>query len=496
MTPPDAFLPLRRRWRVWPLRHQAAVVTLALAAGWGLLAALTGVPGVAWGAAGSLVLGAAATRLSARRSRDVLGSLRERLGLLAEGRYTDLPPVSADFDELRRIEATIAALAEALGEREGTYQASLLQAKELEHLKTDFVSTVSHELRTPLTSMRGALSLVLAGTTGELPPRGRDLLRIAQQNTERLIRLINDILDIEKIEGGHVQVRREWCELGALVQATVRGVETLATEAGVTVRTDAPGDVFVTGDADRLVQVFTNLVSNAIKHSPRGGTVRVRIETGGGAARIHVSDEGPGIAPEFRHRIFGRFQQAETHDAKRATGTGLGLAIARSLVELHDGSIAFECPDTGGTTFTVALPWTPPVVAAPVRDGHRILLLDGDLGMLSVLATLCAPLGETFGVRTPREALEAARATRFDALIVDPGTGDSEGLAMVQALRRLPGYADLPVLVFSATEFGAAALSGVVLQPQHAFVKSRDAEAEVVRRLRAMLAVRRPRMAA
>lgn len=485
----------RQRWRHLPARRQALVASTGLAVLWLAAAAALRMPALLWGALGTATLGVMATWLVRQRTDEVLGSLRERLGLLAEGRYAELPPVSAHFEELRRVEATLAGLADALGEREGTYQASLLQARELEHLKTDFVSTVSHELRTPLTSMRGALALVLAGTVGELPPRGRDLLRIAQQNTERLIRLINDILDIEKIEGGHVQVRREWCELGALVQATVRGVETLAHEAGVTLRIETAGDVFVTGDADRLVQVFTNLVSNAIKHSPRGRTVRVRIETGSGTARVHVTDEGPGIAPEFRHRIFGRFQQAETHDAKRATGTGLGLAIARSLVELHDGTVAFECPESGGTTFTVSLPWTPPVAAAPARDGHRILLLDADLGMLSVLATLCTPLGETFGVRNPREALEAARGTRYDALIIDPGSGD-EGLAMVQALRRLPGYADLPVLVFSSSEYGVAALQGVVLQPQHAFVKSRDGEAEVVRRLRAMLAVRRPRMAA
>jgi signal transduction histidine kinase len=461
-----------------------------------LVAWLAGVPGVAWGALGALGMGAVAAWLVGRRGTMVLASIYTRLGLLAEGRYTDLPLPSSPSRDLRELEERIASLAEALAEREGMYHASLLQARELETLKTDFVSTVSHELRTPLTSMRGALSLVLAGTVGELPLRARDLLRIAQQNTERLIRLINDILDIEKIEQGHVQLRREWCELGALVQATVRSVETLASDAGVALRAESSGDVFVTGDSDRLVQVFTNLVSNAIKHSPRGSTVRVRVDTDGHSARVHVADEGPGIPAEFQSKIFGRFQQAETHDAKKASGTGLGLAIARSLVELHDGSIGFECPGERGTVFTVSLPWTPPATATATRDGHRILLLDPDLGMLSVLATLCAPLGETFSVRAAREALEAARATRFDALLVDPAGAGDEVLAMVRALRRMPGYADVPVLLFSAAEYTSESLSGVVLQPQHAFVKSRDGEHEVVRRLRAVLAVRRPRLAA
>jgi signal transduction histidine kinase len=451
---------------------------------------------VLWGAAVSAVLAGLAAVVAGRRARRTLGSLHHRIDLLVEGRYSELPPVTGDFGELRDVEQQLQQLADAIGEREGAYQASLLQARELETLKTDFVSTVSHELRTPLTSMRGALALVLAGTVGDLPLRARDLLRIAQQNTERLIRLINDILDIEKIEGGHVQLRREWCELSGLAQATLRSVETLATDAGVQLTLEGKRDVFVTGDSDRLVQVLTNLVSNAIKHSPRGSTVRVRVDADGSNARVHVIDQGPGIPPEFRARVFGRFQQAESHAARTSTGTGLGLAIARSLVELHDGSIAFDCPPSGGTVFTMTLPWTPPTVTAATPVGYRILLLDDDLGMLSVLSTLCAPLGETFGVRAPREALEAAKTTRYDALIIDPSVSNGEGLAMVRALRRLPGYADLPVLLFSTKEYGPEELSGVVLQPQHAFVKSRDDEGEVVRRLKAMLAVRRPRLAA
>ncbi len=488
--------PPRSRWQTYPVQRYALALGVAQTAVWlGVWVFCREAP-LLWGAAVSLLLTVVAAVAAGHRARRTMGSLHRRIDLLVDGKYGELPPVAGDFDELREVEAQLHRLAEAIGEREGAYQASLMQARELETLKTDFVSTVSHELRTPLTSMRGALSLVLAGTVGELPSRARDLLRIAQQNTERLIRLINDILDIEKIEGGHVQLRREWCELGALAQATIRSVETLAADAGVQLSLEATRDVFVTGDSDRLVQVLTNLVSNAIKHSPRGSTVRVRLEADGATARIHVIDQGPGIPPEFRARVFGRFQQAESHAARKSTGTGLGLAIARSLVELHEGTISFDCPETGGSIFTIALPWTPPTVTAATPVGYRILLLDDDLGMLSVMATLCAPLGETFGVRAPREALEAAKTTRYDALIIDPSVSNGEGLAMVRALRRLPGYADLPVLLFSTREYGTEELSGVVLQPQHAFVKSRDGEAEVVRRLKAMLAVRRPRLAA
>src|SRR5690606_27672997 len=147
--------------------------------------------------------------------------------------------------------------------------------KELERLKADFVSTVSHELRTPLTSMRGALGLLLGGAGGELSPKGRELLRIALTNTDRLIRLINDILDIEKIDAGHVQIRRDRLALRPLLETTLSGLDGYAREAGVTLSLGEVGDLELLGDSDRLIQVFTNLVSNAVKFTPKDGAVDV-----------------------------------------------------------------------------------------------------------------------------------------------------------------------------------------------------------------------------
>lgn len=486
---------LRAAWQCRPFGQRLAILGAVPAAGAVLVAAVTGLPpavGAALGAGAVLaVVPAAAQRARRRAWRSIL----ERLRPLSDpaARATPVPPPTNP--EEAQVAALVARIAAMMDARHAHLETSLEQVQELERLKTEFVSTVSHELRTPLTSMRGALGLVLAGTTGPLPAKAHDLLRIAHGNTERLIRLINDILDIEKIEAGQMALRREWCELGALVQATVRSVETLAQEAGVRLAVEAEGEVRVTADADRLVQVFTNLVANAIKFSPRGEVVTVRVETAGGEALVHVQDRGPGIADEFRSRVFGKFQQQESHDARRKGGTGLGLAIARALVERHEGRLTFDTAVGRGTTFTVALPWTPPTAAPAAGDGYRILLLDDDLGMLSVLSTLCAPLGETFGVRGAEEAIAAAGDARFDAMIVDPAVGDHAGLAAVRRIRRFPGYADLPVLVFSTKEYAATDLEGVTLSSAHAFVKSRDAERDVVMRLKAMLAVRRPRFA-
>jgi signal transduction histidine kinase len=289
---------------------------------------------------------------------------------LAEGRYRDVR-VSAELRanrEMRQIADTFEELALAIEEREQILQSDILQLREYEQLKSDFVSTVSHELRTPLTSMRGALGLVLSGAAGPLSPQGQELLHIANQNTERLIRLINDILDIEKIESGTIAVRRERCDLRGVLESTIAGVEGYAVQHGVRVQLDAAITAAVIGDHDRLIQVFTNLLSNAIKFSPGGGVVTVTLEIESDIARVAVRDQGPGIPAEFQGRIFGKFQQAEHSSSRRHGGTGLGLAIARAIVERHGGGIHFRTTANAGTTFVVELPCSSAVVSAPVGN--------------------------------------------------------------------------------------------------------------------------------
>jgi nitrogen-specific signal transduction histidine kinase len=394
--------------------------------------------------------------------------------------------------EMRQIANTFEQLALAIEEREQILQSDILQLGEYEQMKSDFVATVSHELRTPLTSMRGALGLLLSGAAGSLSPQGRELLLIANQNTERLIRLINDILDIEKIESGAITVRRDRCDLKEVLAATIAGVAGYAREHGVRVQVVAVESAGVMGDQDRLIQVFTNLISNAIKFSPAGGEVTVRLDVTSGVARVSVRDRGPGIPPEFQGRLFGKFQQAETSASRRHGGTGLGLAIARAIVERHEGTISFTTAAGAGTTFVVELPCAPvPVTrSTDATAQHHVLVVDPDADIVRILETLAAPLVNLVAASTGANAMRLARQTTFDALIIEPDLPNEDGLELVRQLRMLRHYPDLPVIVFSTNEFDAAALDGVTLSPAHAYVKARDREDEVVMRLRAMLAAR------
>ncbi|MGB0971657.1 MAG: PAS domain S-box protein [Mycobacterium sp.] len=231
--------------------------------------------------------------------------------------------------------------------------------KEVERVKNEFVSTVSHELRTPLTSIRGSLGLLEAGTMGRLPEKAFDLIQMATRNTERLVRLINDVLDLQKMQAGRMELHKDRESLVALSDEALEGVREMADSAGVKLVTEyskpAPrSDV----DHDRIVQVVTNLLSNAIKFSPAQTTVTLRVDsdTDHGLAKISVIDEGWGIPAGQLNRVFAPFSQLDSSSTRQKGGTGLGLAIARDIVELHGGKIGVDGESGSGSTFWFTLP--------------------------------------------------------------------------------------------------------------------------------------------
>jgi PAS domain S-box-containing protein len=230
-------------------------------------------------------------------------------------------------------------------------------AQEMERMKSEFTAVVSHELRSPLTSIRGSLGLILGAMASGLQPKVRDLLEIAQSNCERLVLLVNDILDIEKFSAGQMRFEMRPLPLAPVVLQAVEANEGYARRLNARIElAPIPEAWTVEVDPERLIQVLTNLLSNAAKYSPPGGTVRVWCERLGDSLRISVRDDGPGIPQEFRARIFEKFSQADASATREKGGTGLGLHIARRFIEYMHGRIGFESEAGAGSTFWVELP--------------------------------------------------------------------------------------------------------------------------------------------
>jgi PAS domain S-box-containing protein len=229
---------------------------------------------------------------------------------------------------------------------------------QVEKMKDEFIAVVSHELRTPLTSIYGSLKLLDSGLLIQQPEKEKRLLTIAVDSTDRLMRLVNDILDIERIESGTVQMVKAVYEVSDLMAKVVDAIEPLADSAGIKLSvSDFGGNVWV--DIDRMIQTFTNLISNAIKFSPSGSTIWFTASKQAGQMLFQVRDCGRGIPPDKLAIIFERFQQVDASDARSGEGTGLGLAICRSIIEQHGGHLWVESVVGEGSTFSCILARSP-----------------------------------------------------------------------------------------------------------------------------------------
>ena len=232
------------------------------------------------------------------------------------------------------------------------------ERKRLEKMREDFIRTVTHEVRTPLQAVRAALDHIAAsGTNGG----GTDLAQTAgaaRANCERLVRMVNDVLDYQRLRAGHRLLgSQERIDLDAQVREAVAGSASLAREAGVELRVTAPAaQVFVPADPERITQLVTNLVANALKHSARGDTVDISVVSGESSARVSVRDRGPGVPADFQPQLFQQFAQGQAADGKRRNGTGLGLAICKALAEQMNGRTGFEPADGPGAVFWFELP--------------------------------------------------------------------------------------------------------------------------------------------
>jgi signal transduction histidine kinase len=330
------------------------------------------------------------------------------------------------------------------------------ERKRLERLKDEFVSTVSHELRTPLTSISGSLGLLMGKAAGNLPKSMARLLAIANTNSQRLVRLVDDILDIEKMEAGRVVFNFRRVEVRPLVVQAIEANRGFAEGYGVRIRLEEErGTAAVRADPDRLLQVVTNLLSNAIKFSPANNEVVVAIAKEADVIRIAVRDHGPGIPVDFRPLIFQKFAQADAGDARQKGGTGLGLSIVKQIVDRLSGEVSFSDAPGGGTIFHVLLPcWDHVANLAIDRDSKpdatRLLLCEDDLDTALTLREQLRQVGfATDFAYSVGEAVARAMATHYYAILVDIHLRDGDGVSLIVRLRALPQYHDTSIIVVS-----------------------------------------------
>jgi PAS domain S-box-containing protein len=331
-------------------------------------------------------------------------------------------------------------------------------AERANQLKDEFLATLSHELRTPLTSIIGWSEML--GNSSLDPVNSLRAIEVIRRNARMQVQMIDDLLDVSRIITGKLRLTVQPVDLGTIIIAAVDGLRPAADarEIHLHLQLDAPA-VQVSGDPDRLQQVTWNIISNALKFTPKGGSVIVRLERSESQVEVTVSDTGQGIAPEFLPHVFDRFRQADATITRAFGGLGLGLAIVRQLVELHGGTVRVESEGEGlGSTFTISLPvlagrsadsdtgnaveWPEFKLSQPEcppeLNGLRVLVVDDDADtceLLQVILKGCGALVIT--ANSAAAALEAVAEEAFDVLISDIGMPEEDGYSLIAKVRAL-----------------------------------------------------------
>jgi signal transduction histidine kinase/DNA-binding response OmpR family regulator len=343
--------------------------------------------------------------------------------------------------------------------------------REIASMKNEFVSTVSHELRTPLTSIKGYVDLILDGDAGEVDEIQREFLGIVKENADRLVALINDMLDISRIESGRVVLKIEPIHTADVVAGTVDSFRAVLEQTGRVVKVRVPeGLPRVAADRDRVGQVLMNFVSNALKYSPSGGDVVISARHVGDYVNVSVQDHGMGIGRDDIKQLFTKFYRIDNALTREIGGTGLGLSICKSIIELHGGKVRVRSKMGEGSTFSFSLPVAPrelvrtPYLQGPAAVDGKVLVIDRDPDVADLIETYLAKRGyEVLKAHNAHDALQIALKERPIVITLDVILDNGDGFELLQQLKEHPETTNIPVVVLSivcdegrSCRFGAA----------------------------------------
>ncbi len=383
----------------------------------------------------------------------------------------------------------------------------------IEQIKSEFISVVSHELRTPLTAIHGSLRMLASGLLDQQPTKQKRLIDIASDSTDRLVRLINDILDIERIESGKTTLVKQRCWIPDLLTAAVDTVQSLSDQANVTIKVQ-PLNQWIEVDRDRIIQTLTNLLANAIKFSQADQQIDLTADQEGSEALFRVSDRGRGIPADKIDAIFERFQQVDSSDARNHEGTGLGLAICRSIIQQHFGQISVQSQLGEGSVFSFTLPLpieknpTPLILICEngetlgmtahqlshsVREAHphknlKVLLVEDDRDLAEVLITSLGHQGISIThATTGSQAIQLTQAIIPDLIILDLILPDRNGFAVVDWLRQHQQLREISLLIYSARDLNSSEQQELKLGQTDFITKSRVTPHEFEERVMSLL---------
>jgi len=383
------------------------------------------------------------------------------------------------YPEVRDLEVYAARVTDREGRDLGRLHAfrDVTRERELDRLKDEFVSLVSHELRTPLTSIKGYVDLLIDGDAGEVTEEQKEFLDIVKNNSDRLVLLVNDLLDVSRIEAGRINLRVQPVDLAGCIDEVATSLRPLMEQKRQSLKLELPADLpQVRADRDRVVQIVTNLLSNAHKYTLEGGAVSVRAQADRDDVQVEVSDTGVGMTADERDKLFTKFFRAQNPATQNISGTGLGLNIVKSLVEKQGGRIWVTSEPMKGSTFIFTIPTGGKTGAAATaasaadarapaaKVGARILVVDDEPDIAGLIRRYLERGGyQVLVAHDARTAFETARRERPDLMTLDVNLPDCDGFTLLEWLKGDPATAPIPAIMLSVLEdTGRGLLMGAV----------------------------------